>query len=223
MWSLPEINRLNANAAANAKKLRREAAGKRKPNCEIHGCTCRASQSTLWYDIFSDDPKGVIHTCVEHTAEDDPELFRCENCERVMLDHYTHERYRVELHGDVLCLKCAADRYFDIPRHWIEPQNVKRVVLKPGEGELFNTTMGVLNIAHCPHVLGVKQPLPAGIELYDNAEFDSCDGRQISGYSLLDIVRRLDQPFCPVLDATYQFAVSVGIYVRSENQEQEVA
>src|SRR5690242_13314442 len=133
MWSLPDINRLNANAAANAKNLHREAACKRKPNCEIHGCTEPSLESTLWFDIFSDDPKGVIHTCAAHSAEDDADLFRCENCERVIVDHYTHERYRVELHGDVLCLKCAADRYFDIPRHWINPSDVKRVVLEPGD------------------------------------------------------------------------------------------
>ncbi len=33
MWSLPDINRMNANAAATATKLKREAARKRKPQC----------------------------------------------------------------------------------------------------------------------------------------------------------------------------------------------
>jgi hypothetical protein len=32
---------------------------------------------------------------------------------------------------------------------------------------------------------------------------------------MLDVIRELDQPFVPVLDAAYQFAVSIGIYVRT--------
>ena len=60
MWSLPEINKLNTHAAARARQLRTEAARKRKPQCEIYGCSRRATDSILWYDIFSDDAKGVI-------------------------------------------------------------------------------------------------------------------------------------------------------------------
>jgi len=79
---------------------------------------------------------------------------------------------------------------------------------------LFDPATGVLNVARCTHVLSVDQPLPAGIKFVDNAEFDSCDGHQISSRPLLDIIRELDTPFCPVLDAAYQFAVSIGIYTR---------
>jgi hypothetical protein len=64
-------------------------------------------------------------------------------------------------------------------------------------------------------VLGVKQPLPAGVVFHDNAEFDSSSGHQISGENLLEVIKRLDQPFCLVLDGAYQFAVSIGIYVRA--------
>jgi hypothetical protein len=85
---------------------------------------------------------------------------------------------------------------------------------------LFDPANGLLDIARCRHVLGVKQPLPGGVVFHDNAEFDSQDGRQISGDNLLDIIRGLDQPFCPVLDAAYQFAVSIGIYVRASEQQQ---
>src|ERR1041384_1271916 len=88
MWSLPDINRLNACAAANAKNLKRQAARKRKPKCEIYGCTHRSTDSTIWFDIFSDDPKGVVHTCAEHSWADDPDLFACDACRRVMVDHY---------------------------------------------------------------------------------------------------------------------------------------
>jgi hypothetical protein len=222
MWSLPDINRLNANAATNARKLRRVAARKRKPQCEIYCCSHRAEHSTVWFDIFSDDPKGVIHTCSDHGWADDPDLFFCENCERVMVDHYTWERYQVELHGDSLCLRCAAQRHFDLSENWIHPSTVSRVVLEPGEGPLFDHETGILNVARCRHVLGVKQPLPAGVVFHDNAEFDSSTGHQISGECLLDVIKRLDQQFCPVLDAGYQFAVSIGLYVRASEKSSEV-
>jgi hypothetical protein len=90
---------------------------------------------------------------------------------------------------------------------------------------LFDSTNGQLDLARCRHVLGVKQPIPAGVMFAENAEFDSCTGHQISGECLLDVIKRLDQPFCPVLDAAYQFAVSIGIYLRNsaEVERQEVA
>jgi hypothetical protein len=82
----------------------------------------------------------------------------------------------------------------------------------------------VLNIARRRHVLGVNQPLPAGIKFHDNAEFDSCDGHQISGDDLLDVIKELgSEPFCPVLDAAYQFSVSIGIYLRIGAETQREA
>ena len=221
MWSLPDINRLNANATMGAAALKRQARRRQKLNCQIHGCSHRATESILWYDIFSADPKGIVHTCPEHSVEDDPDFFRCENCERVMVEHYTWERYQVELHGDSLCLRCAAQRYFDLPQNWIQPANVNRVVLEPGDGApLLDRGTGVLNVSHCRHVLAVKQPFPAGVVFHENAEFDSSTGHQISGKNLLDVIKRLDQPFCPVLNAAYQFAVSIGIYVRDGERQQ---
>ncbi|HWX22420.1 MAG TPA: hypothetical protein VN578_21170 [Candidatus Binatia bacterium] len=221
MWSLPDINRLNANAAANAGKLRHEAARKRKPQCEIYGCKRRAKESTLWFDIFSDSPKGVVHTCSEHSATHDPDLFVCEGCQRVVLDHFTWERYQVQIGGVTLCLKCAAEAHFSDPANWIDPRAVKQVVLEPEGVPLFDSKTGVLNAARCRHVLGVKQPIPAGISFHDNSEFDSCDGHQISGGNLLDVIERLNQPFCPVLDAAYRFAVSIGLYVRDGEQQRQ--
>jgi hypothetical protein len=143
-----------------------------------------------------------------------------------MVENYTWEYYRVEIDGETLCLKCAAEAYFDDEKNWIDPRFVKEVVLVPHDPSLnganlplFSPQTGVLNVARCQHVLGVQQPLPAGIKFAENAEFDSLDGHQISGRRLLDIVTDLDgQPFVPVLDAAYQFAVSIGIYVRAQEQ-----
>ena len=224
MWSLPDINRLNANAAAKAKKLKREAASKRKPSCQFWNCSQPATRSYLVYDIFSDDPKDVLHLCEQHDGfSGDPceGHFFCDGCGRVMVENYTWEIYRVELDGLTLCLRCAAERHFANPKNWIDAKRVKQVVLVPYDAALdgqnaplFNPATGVLNVARCRHVLGVSQPPPEGIKFLENAEFDSCDGHQISGRKLLDIIQDLDEPFCPVLDAAYQFAVSLGLYVR---------
>ena len=227
MWALPDIKRLNANAASNAKKLKREAARKQKPQCarcECFGRKRRAEVSFLVYDIFSDDPKDVLHLCQDCVGmSGDPweGFFTCADCARVMVENYTWERYDVQLGEDRLCLACAAERHFSDPANWIDPKLVQEVVLaryqssRNGENvPLFDPATGVLNIARCEHVLGVEQPLPDGIKFVENFEFDSLDGHQISGGDVLETIGLLGEPFCPVLDAGYQFAVSIGLYVR---------
>lgn len=221
MWSLPDIKLLNTRAAANLPALRREQKRKRKPNCEVYGCTHRAVESIEWFDIFSDTPKGLVHVCENHLPEDGEGNFRCDRCQRILADHYTWERYQTTDGDETLCLKCAAERHFEDDNNWIDPKLVKKVVLEPRGPALFNRKTGVLNVARCRHVLGVSQPLPDSIKFHDNAEFDSMDGHQISGRGLLDIIQELDEPFCPVLDAAYQFAVSIGLYIR-ENPSAEL-
>jgi hypothetical protein len=128
------------------------------------------------------------------------------------------ELYYTHLDDQTVCLSCAAEIYFADEQNWIAPATVNQVVLIPKGPPLFDSQSGVLNVARCPHVLAVKQPVPAEILFVDNAEFDNCNGHQISGDNLLEVIKRLDQPFCPVLDAAYQFAVSIGIYVRGKKE-----
>jgi hypothetical protein len=221
MWSLPDIKSLNARAASGAKSLKRQARSKRKRKCEYWKCETPAVRSYLTYDIFSDDPKGVLHLCDGHdgySGDPDEGYFTCEDCQRVLVDHYTWERYQIDYDGASLCLKCAAERYFDDEDHWLNPQEVNVVAMEPG-APLFARATGTLNLAAFRHVLGVSQPLPKGIKFLANAEFDSGDGHQISGHNLLEIIQVLNEPFCPVLDAAYQFAVSIGIYVRRNSIE----
>ena len=138
MWALPDIRRLNASAALNADKLRREARRRRKPNCEHWACPNKAEVSFLVYDIFSDDPKHVLHLCGTHDGSMEG-YFTCAHCNRVLMENYTWELYYVELDDDKLCLKCAAERYFADPRNWIQPQAVQKVVLQSRRpGPLFN-------------------------------------------------------------------------------------
>jgi hypothetical protein len=219
MWSLPEIKSLNARATANLPALRREQKRKFKPNCEVYGCTQPAIESVEWFDIFSDTPKGLVHVCGCHSPEDVEGNFRCDGCQRILADHYTWERYQTTYDGETLCLKCAAERYFADDDHWIDPRAVKAVVLDASCGAwFFDAATGVLNVARCRHVLGVSQPLPQGIKFVENFEFDSLDGHQISGGDVLETIRLLTEPFCPVLDAAYQFAVSIGLYTRQSKR-----
>ena len=225
MWCLPDINAMNARAAANAKKLMR-AAGRRpnkKQKCEVYGCGQPAVESVPWFDIFSDDPKGLVHVCGECRPDAVEGFFTCEGCQRLMADHISWERYQVELDGQTLCLACAAKRYFATAENWIDPAQVRAVVLDRRGSVLFEPETGILNVSRCRHVLGVKQPEPAGIKYFDNFEFDSEDGRQISGGEMLTRIQELVEPFCPVMDGAYQFSVSIGIYVRDgDDQHQEL-
>jgi hypothetical protein len=217
MWSLPDIKVLNSLAAADRRQIEREAKLRtsRKHPCEH--CGEPSTRHLKWFDIFSDDPKGVSHfcdACYDYGADHEG-FFECDHCQRRVADHYTWERYAVSLNGgDPICLKCAAEQYFADKENWIDPAQVTRLV-SPSEGDpapLF--TDGILNIGRCKHVLGVGQTPPLGIKFHDNAEFDSLDGHQISGRALFNVISELQEPFCPVLDAAYQFAVSIGIYVR---------
>jgi hypothetical protein len=229
MWSLPDIKEMNARKAANVKSFRRQAR-LRRPSRK-HPCECCGKSSTIhlpYYDIFSDDVSGVTHLCAVHdpAMRGDQGFFDCAKCGRRMIENITWELYAVSLNGsDPICLKCAAEHYFADKANWIDPAKVKGVVLPNEDDPAPLFAGGILNIRRCKHVLGVGQTPPVGIMFHDNAEFDSCDGHQISGRDLLDVIRELHDPFCPVLDAAYQFAVSIGIYVRcsAESELQEAA
>lgn len=226
MWSLPDINQLNARAAAEGSKIKRaiRRGPSKRQQCEYAGCNRQAAESVAWFDIFSDDAKGLIHVCDEHPAESFDGFFKCDACDRVVAENYTWERYQVSLGGRVLCLKCAAEAYFADKENWINPALVK-CVAEPGlvHGPLFDPNTGVLNIAACKHVLANSQPLPAGVVFHDNFEFDSTDGHQISGRDPLEVIRELSEPFCPVLDTGWQFAVSIGLYLRTPAYKQQEA
>ena len=231
MWSLPNIIAMNARAAANRKSISHEAKLKKSVK---HPCECCLKPSTVhekYFDIFSDDAKGVRHLCqkCDEDGRGNEGYFVCDSCGRLMVENYTWEIYRrIDPDSDeVQCLSCAAERHFANPDNWIDPKLVKEVVLAPHNPRLngnnvplFNPATGILNVGRCRHVLGVQQPRPQGIKFLENAEFDSTDGQQISGRRLLDIIQELDEPFCPVLDAAYQFAVSIGLYVREKPSAQ---
>jgi hypothetical protein len=76
MWSLPDLIRLNSEAAAKRKLLERAVRigkldGKKIPcdHADYDGHNCSGSiLRTLWFDIFSNDPKGILAQCEYHRA-----------------------------------------------------------------------------------------------------------------------------------------------------------
>jgi hypothetical protein len=126
-------------------------------------CSPKPSSLEVWATSDCAAPvKGVLHLCEGHDGySGDPieGYFTCEDCQRVIVDHYTWEQYQIEYDGATLCLKCAAERYFTDDYYWLDPRQVKAVVLKPG-ATLFDRASGTLNLAACRHVLGVSQPRP---------------------------------------------------------------
>lgn len=216
MWSLPDINDLNARAKSCATAYNRES--KLKISAK-HGCECCGKPSThhhKYFDIFSDDAKGVRHLCDEHydNGSGDEGYFTCDCCGNLTIENYTWEYYRVEEGGETICLKCAAKNYFGDDDNLIDPKDVKSVVLDPSGVSKRIIKDGVLNLCRVRHVLGVEQPLPEGVEFVFNVEFDSYSWHQISGGDALEKIKSLEGKFFIVLDGAYQFAVSVGIYRR---------
>lgn len=213
MWSLPDISRLNANAAKDAAKIKRAAkTGKldgEKLKCEHYnapnGCDGKVTGEP-WYDIFSDDPKGIVSLCKHHREDysDTPEgYFRCDECGRLMVENYTWERY--ETNGS--CLNCARDAYLKNDLNWI-------VLKGPVPQVPFDT------IRKTPHLIAVGQGTPKGLALIGNAEFDSTSGQQISGDDIRTMLAEAKgnghHRAILILDAGYQFAVSIGVYVEDK-------
>jgi hypothetical protein len=215
MWSLPDLIRLNSEAATNRKHLERAVRtgklnGKTIPceQADYDGANCGGSISCeLWSDIFSDDPKGILAQCEYHCDRHGmPEgYFYCCACGRTLISNYTWEKFNTLVDGEELCLPCACARYIADQQNWL--------LLTPEDIAAFDFDQ----MRRAPHVIGVKMPIPHAIRFLDNAEFDSMDGHQISGDPIQSILDSAgEQGYTKalvVMDAAYQFAVSFGVYV----------
>ena len=186
MWSLPDIQRLNANAVMERPTIERELRKGRIP----------------FYDPYSDDPKGTVN-CSNGTPGG---FFMCRACGRLMIDHYTWERFGAE----GICLPCHLRRVIADDNRWMD-------LTKPDAIE--ELTLDDLHLA--PHALACDMDAaPYGPEFVANAEFDSADGHAISGAGLSglkDALRRARvggaKRALLILDTVWQFAVSIGVYV----------
>jgi len=225
MWALPNIGRLNADAASASHRalIKKQLQGKKKVDCEF--CDQPACPESIqeYYDIFSDDPKGVVGLCEEHESYygSIPEgYFYCERCNRLMVENYTWENYYTHTeYGEIVCLNCAAEEYVDDPFNWIQLD--EESILK----------ISFDHISRAKHIIAVSGPIPKGIEFYRNVELDAMSGGRITGFSssesspdggvqeIRDILREAKEEGYSeallILDAAYQFAVSIGVYVRA--------
>jgi hypothetical protein len=224
MWALPNIKRLNDEAAGVDFKARhrKQLCGRAKVECYICDKPATKGSRQEWFDIFSDEPKGVIGLCKAHEEDygGTPEgYFFCEDCQRLFIQNYTWEMYCTQNEqGDIVCLNCKAKEYVEDGENWI-----------PLDDAVIDD-LTFKQVSKTPHLIAVSGPTPDGIEFYKNVELDSFSGGRITGYSssesgpeggvseLQDILRGAREDghteAILILDAAYQFCVSIGVYVR---------
>ncbi len=219
MWSLPDINRLNEEAAANAA---RNIVPETEPCLE---CDETETSGYEYYDPFSDDPKGFVYLCDEHygySGNPCEGYFYCDECNRVFIENYTWENYYTTTeHGEIFCINCAFDKYIEDDENWLtDPETITFEYIRSR-----------------PHVIpnsGTHHEKK--LIFIGNAEFDSYSGEGISGggiEGLKEIARKAitqastrdlfvdllkenkeEAPrFIIILDTTWQFASSFGVYI----------
>ncbi len=224
MWSLPDINRLNAEASSQKSRLEKAVRtgilNRKKLCCEWHDhdspSRCEGElRHYLWRDIFSPDPKGIITLCEHHDGyygNPTEGYFFCDDCGETYAENYTWELYYAHTdEGSQVCLPCYAARIIADEDRWIQLTDENIEVLSFEQ------------VRKAPHCIGVEMPIPKGIRFVDNAEFDSGDGHSISGSGVAGLRQTLLQLKADgvprallILDAAYQFAVSIGVYAPAD-------
>jgi hypothetical protein len=222
MWSLPSLKVLNEQAESKGydKKLERACRtgvlDRKKLVCEWthHDEPSKCSgelRHYLHYDIFSDKPKGILTLCEHHDGyygSPSEGFFECCSCQRVMIENITWERYETIIDGESFCLPCAAELHLAENSNWTP---------------LTDAAIDALtfdDVRKAPHLIGVQMPIPKGIEFVNNCEWDSYSGQGISGGGVNELKDSLrerkaagDTKAILIMDAAYQFAVSIGVYV----------
>lgn len=217
MWSLPDIKRMN-RIASEAERRRAIHRQKRKllgddgqpAKCQVHGCGRKAEHAEYWYDVFSNDPKGVEFMCAEHAEERGclENSFKCSECGRVFVENYTWERY-VHDHDDgrSLCLNCWRDECLAQDENWIDLSAKDREAL----------TLNDLRAA--PHLLCVDMDVPENlVRVGENVIVDTCDCRFVSGSmecldsALREAAERGFKRAILIMDGAYQFCCSIQVY-----------
>jgi len=228
MWSLPDIQRLNSEAYFNRRKLERGVQtgilNHQQLRCESGKNCGGVLRHELWFDIFSSNPKGVL-TQYEHHFEiyGVPDgFFRCEECDRLLVENYTWERYSTTNEkSEQICLRCAAEQYIVDNDNWI----------RLTDEDIAVVTFEVIRQAR--HVLAVEMTVPAEIRFFDGVTLDSATGGLVRSFTTADatpdssvamlreILHRAkesdNERAILIVDGLYQFAVSIGVYVPSTN------
>lgn len=218
MWSLPDITRMNSEAYQLKKKLERAVQtgvlDRKRLKCEWadHDSPSKCEgdlRCYLWFDIFSDDPKGILTLCEHHDGyygSPSEGFFECEGCQKVMVENYTWEYYFTDTDAGRLCLPCAAKNHLADPDSWIQLADERIDALT------FD------DIRKAKHIIGVEMPTPKGIEFVDCVTFDSMDGHGLDGGvdTIQDYLRALKEQgedrAVVIMDGAYQFAVRISVY-----------
>lgn len=221
MWALPTMKQLNQEAETKRfqSKLKRALkTGKmdgKTLKCEWWDHDTSHCSGELYrylhYDIFSDAAKGILTLCEHHDGyygSPTEGYFTCADCERVMIENITWERYEHTTDdGETICTKCYAARVLNDDERWV-----------PLTDEAIDA-LTFADLKKAPHCLAVQMPLPVGIEFVVNTEFDSGSGQVISGHGVDEIkeaLHELKEQKCKraiiILDGAYQFAVSLAVY-----------
>lgn len=241
MWSLPDIKRLNAEAAEKARikgeTLSEPGAEKQgdmltgeftelpepivEPNEEDYEecewCEDRAEHTLEWYDIFSDDPKGEMNLCEEHYEDRiySDSYFECDTCDRLMIMNYTWENYYVVGDGYIQCLRCAFEEFIKEPTIAITKDNVDDIMEDIAERR-FDALEEI-----CPHLIAVSSTYwEDSLEFQSNHEFSGWEKDGTLGTLGTSWVRFTNDIRLAVreygtvylIHSAYQFSISIGIY-----------
>lgn len=222
MWALPTLRQLNERAESKGREDELKKACEtgeldgEKLTCEWEGShlgECEGElRHYLHYDIFSDKPKGILTLCERHdgyTGHPTEGYFECADCQRIHTENISWERYEhVTDDGESICLPCFLERVMDDDARWVP-------LTDEGIATVTNKS-----IRKAPHAIGVSMPIPANtIRFVNNVEFDSYSGAGISGGGVEELRETLNELKAEgvtraliILDAAYQFAVSIAVY-----------
>ncbi len=234
MWSLPDIQRLNRERLETAKKLeyavRTGVLDGKTLRCECgkNDKNCRGPlEHKLWYDIYSDSPRGIVTQCEFHrTRFGRPEnFFLCRDCERWMTKTYIYALpFEIDEDGWPVCLRCAGERYVENEDNWIRLR----------EEDICAVTFS--SIQRARHVLDVCMPSPDAsspaarkIQLFDRVPLDNETFGLISGIgcqdptpeSAVEMIREIleearhakHDSALLIIDGVFQCAFTLGVYV----------
>lgn len=215
MWSLPDIQQLNKEAE---ERYQADIASPAKTVEDIFRakfcayCDEDAKAFYDWFDVFSDKPKGRLFLCAEHDKHyEGPAdgFFHCDYCERIFISNYTWENYFTYHEGMKVCLNCALEVEVSNQDNWISNSS----------------------LIDFDYVTSRKHLIPVGgsfwksldLEFLGNVELDSMTGealystREAGVQELQELadkgIKKYGEVFL-ILDAAYQFAISIGVYAK---------
>jgi hypothetical protein len=228
MWSLPQMDKINRIAKSAAhKKAIRKALKNKKAVCDYHSEQCNGDVHVQpYYDIFSEDEKGVVSICSYHEnlyGSPPEDFFECCSCSKTYQSFITWERYDVhDEDGNVYCINCYRDKFLRDSSNFIS-------LLDDDSIERFSFE----DVKRAPHLLAVQQPCPTNLKCHASVLFDSGSGEtvtsscstspQINGVNeLKDALRQMkaegEEKAVLIMDQAWQFCCQVSLY--SLNREQ---